>query len=311
MSKSLKIAFAGTPELAAVILETLLQDKNLEIVRIYTQPDRKAGRGRKISKSAVKQIAENYSVEVRQPDKAKEIDADGLLASLDVLVVAAYGMLLPKELLQKPKFGCINVHTSLLPRWRGAAPIQRAIEAGDTKTGVSIMQMDAGLDTGDVLLQKSCDIAPGETAQTLHDKLAELGAEALTETLSLLRAGSIKARAQDDSQSTYAEKIHKQDAEIDWHLSALDIERKVRAFNPYPVCFTTLNELALRVHEAELVTDSETHEEVGCVIRSDKNGIVVTTGKGLLRIRSMQLPGKKIIDSVAFHNAHPQFCPAT
>lgn len=301
-----RLGFAGTPELAATVLNSLLGSElgNIEIV--YTQPDRPAGRGRKLKKSPVKEIAEAHHLPLSQPRKAGEFDK-GSLQQLDVLVVAAYGMLLPAELLNLPKYGCINIHTSLLPRWRGAAPIQRAIEAGDRETGITIMQMDTGLDTGDILLQRSCPIHDSDTAGLLHDRLAQLGAECLLETLPRLFAGKLKPRHQDDGQATYANKISKDEARIDWSRPAQEIERCIRAFNPTPVAHTELNGIAMRIWEAEIIDGQSDVTQAGHVVACDPDGITVTTGKQQLRIHRLQLPGKKVYTVQDFLNGHPSF----
>ena len=243
--QSLKIAFAGTPDLAATALQKILSDAPVEVEFILTQPDRPSGRGRQLKTSPVKVIANDKSIAVHQPESPGQIDPSGILYDMDVMVVAAYGMLLPEDILNRPKHGCINIHTSLLPRWRGAAPIQRAIEAGDTESGVTIMQMDAGLDTGPMLLQIKCPIEPNETAGSLHDKLASLGGDAIVKVLNQISQGNIISEQQDESRACYAKKIFKQDAEIDWQQPASVIERKIRAFNPAPVCFCILNGMRL------------------------------------------------------------------
>lgn len=309
MPHKLKIAFAGTPELAVTVLEHLLQQPDLEIVKVLTQPDRHAGRGRKIRKSDVKVIAEKYNLAIQQPAKAREFEEDIWLGEIDVLVVVAYGLILPASVLCKPRYGCINVHTSLLPRWRGAAPIQRAIENGDRETGVTIMQMDEGLDTGDILAQQSCQIEDSETSESLHAKLAGLGAQTLADFLEQLGSSQVRTEVQEHKLATYAAKISKEEAEIDWSRSALEIDRKVRAFNPAPVCFTELNGLQMRVWRTEILPQESSVADPGTIVKSDKNGIQVSTGDQILRINQLQLPGKKVINADAFHNGHPDFCP--
>jgi methionyl-tRNA formyltransferase len=306
MPEQLTISFAGTPELAATILQKLIEAEKYKIVSVYTQPDRPAGRGRKLHKSAVKELAELHQLPVKQPSGAPDLDPENELSSVDVLVVAAYGMLIPEAILNRPRLGCINVHTSLLPRWRGAAPIQRAIQAGDIETGVTIIKMDAGLDTGQILLQKSCPINSHETSVTLHDKLALLGAEALLELLSS-NTNCLEGYAQDNSRSSYANKITKEEAEIDWCLPARTIERTIRAFNPKPVAYTVLNNKPMKIWEASVIETDLIKVSPGTVLSSSSDGIDVTTGEQLLRIKRLQLPGKKIITSEAFHNGHPDF----
>lgn len=307
MSKDLKLSFAGTPELAATVLRKLIETGTYKISSIYTQPDRPAGRGRKLQKSAVKELAESYQLSLMQPAKPADIDTENELFHTDILIVAAYGMLLPESILNRPRLGCINIHTSLLPRWRGAAPIQRAIQAGDKETGVTIMQMDAGLDTGQILLQKGCTINNDETAGTLHDKLALLGADALLEYLGVLTTKSLQGQAQDEKQASYAHKIDKQEAEIDWNLPASVIERTIRAFNPKPVANTVLNNKQMKIWEASVLNTDNKEVPPGTVLSSSNAGIDVATGEQLLRIKKLQLPGKKIVSSEAFHNGHPNF----
>jgi len=307
MSTKLKLSFAGTPEIAATVLQKLIDADLFSITNIYTQPDRPAGRGRKLQKSAVKELAESKQLLLKQPLKSADFDNENDLFKCDILVVTAYGMILPESILNRPRLGCINVHTSLLPQWRGAAPIQRAIQAGDKKTGVTIMKMDAGLDTGEILLQKSCPIDSNETATTLHDKLAVLGAEALLEFLSDSQLTSIQGKPQEENESSYARKITKSEAEIDWSLSAEKIERTIRAFNPKPIATTKLNDKQMRIWEACVVETDITNELPGTVLDSSNAGIDVATGEQILRIKKLQLPGKKIIASEAFHNGHPHF----
>jgi methionyl-tRNA formyltransferase len=307
MSNDLKLSFAGTPELAATVLRKLIETDAYKISSIYTQPDRPAGRGRKLQKSAVKELAESYQLSLKQPAKPTDIDTEDELSDTDILIVAAYGMLLPESILNRPRLGCINIHTSLLPRWRGAAPIQRAIQAGDKETGVTIMQMDAGLDTGQILLQKNCSINEDETAGTLHDKLALLGADALLEYLSVLTTKPLQGHAQDEKQASYAHKIDKQEAKIDWSLPACVIERTIRAFNPKPVANTILNNMQMRIWEASVLSADNKEVPAGTVLSSSNAGIDVATGDQLIRIKKLQLPGKKIITGEAFHNGHPNF----
>lgn len=300
----MKIIFAGTPEFAATALQSLI-DAAFDIVAVYTQPDRPAGRGRKLTPSPVKQLALEHDIPVYQPASLKSAEEQKALAEInaDLMIVAAYGLLLPQAVLDIPKQGCINIHASLLPRWRGAAPIQRAIEAGDTETGITIMQMDAGLDTGDMLLKKSCEITPKDTSGTLHDKLAVLGGEAIVEALHALAENSLSAEKQDDAQANYAHKLKKSEAVIDWQESAVHIERKVRAFNPWPVAQTNYSVKMLRIWEAETIATS-VEQAPGCVIACNKVGIDVATGEGILRITKLQLPGGKPLTAQQFQNAH-------
>ncbi|GAA5524606.1 methionyl-tRNA formyltransferase [Microbulbifer aestuariivivens] len=308
MSKQLNIVFAGTPDFAAAHLQTLL-DSGHRVIAVYTQPDRPAGRGKKLLPSPVKQLALQHQLPVYQPHSLRDADAQAELQALgaDIMVVVAYGLILPQVVLDMPRLGCINVHASLLPRWRGAAPIQRAIEAGDPQSGVAIMQMEAGLDTGPVLVEKRCPISPGETGGSLHDKLAQLGGPALLDALQQLAAGSATARAQDDSLANYAAKISKEEACIDWQRPAVEIERSIRAFNPFPVCWTTLagdkGEQRLRVYRAQL--ERGCHSDApGTILAADAEGILVACGREALRLQELQLPGKKALSADELLRGH-------
>jgi len=294
MTSPLKVIFAGTPEFAVTALQALLASGH-DVIAVYTQPDRRAGRGRKLTPSPVKQLALEHGIEVYQPLTLKDLQAQQQLAAFnaDVMVVVAYGLLLPAAVIEAPRLGCINIHASLLPRWRGAAPIQRAILAGDEETGVTIMQMDEGLDTGAMLLKRHCPIEPDDTAQTLHDRLAGIGAEAVVDVLAQMSAGPVMGEPQDDDLSCYAAKLSKAEALIDWQQPAAEIERQVRAFNPWPVAETRLGGEVLRIWQAEVVAGAGATGESGTVIRADKRGIEVATGDGVLRILSAQLPGKR------------------
>jgi len=304
MTTALNIIFAGTPEFAATILSALLKSPH-HISVVYTQPDRPAGRGRKLTASPVKQLALQYGIKVEQPESLKSETAQQQLAAVqaDIMVVVAYGLILPSAVLSAPRLGCINVHASLLPRWRGAAPIPRAIQAGDTQTGVTIMQMDQGLDTGDMLLKKSTPIFADDTAQTLHDRLADLGADALVEILQLLSSGQITPEPQDATLANYASKLQKSEAEIDWQNSAEQIHRQVCAFNPWPVAQTSLDNATLRIWQTQVLQQT-CHETPGQVISESKQGIDVATGHGVLRICQLQLPGGKPLFASQFLNAH-------
>jgi len=302
--QSLKIIFAGTPEFAADSLQALL-DSEHEVIAVYTQPDRPAGRGRKLTASPVKALALEQGLPVLQPVSLRDDAAQQTLADFkaDVMVVVAYGLILPEPVLTAPRLGCVNVHASLLPRWRGAAPIQRAILAGDEQTGVTIMQMDVGLDTGDMLHKVVCPIESADTAQSLHDKLAAQGASALCDTLAMLAAGTAKPEKQDDAHSNYAEKLQKAEAEIDWSQSAQLLSRTVRAFNPWPVAFTRFDDKNLRIWFAQALGDA-TDKTPGTVLGESRDGIDVATGDGVLRVKQLQLPGGKSLNAGQFLNAH-------
>ncbi len=306
METGLRLAFAGTPDLAAVILARLLEDGRHRVGHVFTQPDRRAGRGRRPVTGPVKALAQQHGLPVSQPHTGSEMENHPALAEAEVLAVAAFGLILPEEVIKLPRYGSVNVHTSLLPRWRGAAPIQRAIEAGDSVTGITIMQMAAGLDRGDILLQQECPIAADDTAGTLHDRLAGLGADCLLEVLDRLAAGRLTSTPQDDSRATYAPKISKAEAEIDWSQPAAVIERKVRAFNPTPVAHTRLNGQAMRIWQARALP-GDAGAEPGTPVAHSADGLDVATGDGLLRILQLQLPGRKVIAAREFYNGHPRF----
>ncbi|TMO71997.1 methionyl-tRNA formyltransferase [Pseudoalteromonas sp. S3785] len=291
MTKPLRIIFAGTPDFAARHLQALIQSEH-QIVGVYSQPDRPAGRGKKLKASEVKALALEHELPVFQPQSLKNEEALTDLKSLnaDIMIVVAYGLILPKAILEAPRLGCLNVHGSILPRWRGAAPIQRAIWAGDEETGVTIMQMDEGLDTGDMLHISRCPIAADETSASLYTKLAELGPGALIQTVNKLANGELTAEPQNDEQANYAKKLSKEEANIDWTMDAVQIERNIRAFNPWPVCFTQMGEQSVKIYQASVV---EQTGNAGEVLSSDKNGIVVACGKLALCITQLQPQGKK------------------
>lgn len=292
MSNKLRIVFAGTPDFAARHLQALI-DSEHELVAVYTRPDKPAGRGKKLTASPVKALALDHDIPVYQPKNFKQEEDQHALAELnaDVMVVVAYGVILPLVVLDTPKLGCINVHGSLLPRWRGAAPIQRALWAGDQKTGVTIMQMDEGLDTGAMLLKAECEIQHTDTSASLYDKLAQSGPVALLDALSLMAKGELKAEVQNDELANYAEKLSKEEAQIDWRKSADALDREVRAFNPWPISYFSREEQNIKVLEA--TPDNSMSGQPGQVLKADKQGIWVATGEGAIVLKKLQLPGKK------------------
>jgi methionyl-tRNA formyltransferase len=291
LANSLRIIFAGTPEFAAKHLAALYASEH-NIIAVYTQPDRHAGRGKKIMPSAVKSLALDHGTPIYQPTSLKNEEAQQALTSLnaDIMIVVAYGLILPKPVLDAPKLGCLNVHGSLLPKWRGAAPIQRAIWAGDKFTGISVMQMDEGLDTGTVLLEKSMAIIGAATSASLYDDLAELGPQILLETLENL--DNLTPTVQNDDEATYAHKLSKEEARIDWTLSAQQLARNVRAFNPWPFVWFIHNEESVKVWQVEVV-ESVGELAEGTIANVDKNGIEVATGEHNLLMSIIQIPGKK------------------
>jgi methionyl-tRNA formyltransferase len=305
-----RILFAGTPEFSVAPLQALL-DSEHDVVGVYTQPDRPAGRGRKLTPSPVKQLALAYQLPIEQPESLKTTDAQAILASYqaDLMVVVAYGLLLPPAVLATPKLGCLNIHASLLPRWRGAAPIQRAIAAGDRVTGITIMQMDAGLDTGAMLYKAELNIQANDTAQTLHDKLAPLGAEALLTTLAQLP--NLTPEVQNDQQACYAVKLTKAEAQLNWQQKAEVLARQIHAFNPWPMAFSLLDEQPLRLLNAEVVTAETAHTtetnrtsgQPGEIVHLDKDGLYVACGEGQVRLTQVQPAGKKAMRAYDFAQA--------
>ncbi len=305
---SLRIIFAGTPDFAASALIALIGSEH-EVVAVYTQPDRPAGRGRKLRASPVKEVALEHNIPVLQPNNLKEAETQDELRSFnaDVMVVAAYGLILPQVVLDIPRLGCLNIHASLLPRWRGAAPIQRAIAAGDKKSGITIMQMNAGLDTGDILQLTTTPITDKDNGGDLHDRLAEIGATAILETLKKLT--SITPIKQDDSLANYAHKLDKKEATINWQDSAENINRLIRAFNPWPVAFTYLNDKTLRIWQAQALPENS-ELEAGTVITCNKKGVDISCGEGTLRLLKLQPSGSKAMDVASFMNGHAKQLPA-
>jgi methionyl-tRNA formyltransferase len=297
----LNVVFMGTPEFAAQSLKLVINSHNVQCV--YTQPDRPAGRGRKLTASEVKQLALASGITVHQPENLK--NETTILNSLnpDIIVVVAYGLLLPQVVLDIPRFGCINVHGSLLPRWRGAAPIQRAIEAGDNKSGVCIMQMEAGLDTGPVFSSHEVPLEKTTTAGELHDQLASAGAEELIEVLNAIEHGQAIAEPQSETGATYASKLSRSEARIGWHANASDIERKIRAFNPWPICTTSYKNKDLRIL-LSCISTLDHSSESGEVIQVDRKSITVACGEGAINLISLQKPGGRALTTAEFLNGH-------
>lgn len=304
-----RIIFAGTPEIAAGVLQALI-DAKYNIIACLTQPDRPQGRGLKLTPSAVKNVAIENNIPVLQPSSLKTAEAQQQLKDLeaDLMIVMAYGLILPQAVLDIPKLGCINIHASILPRWRGAAPIQHAILAGDIESGITIMQMDKGLDTGDMLAIYPCVINPQDTSADLHDRLAQLAQTSCVDVLPKLFAGTIVPQQQNDALANYAHKIDKQHAKINWQESAVEIDRKIRAYNPWPVTFTEFNNATVRIWNAKILP-KETMLQPGEIIAVSNEGIEVATGNGVLLITTMQFPGKKALDVAILRNAHKELQP--
>ncbi|HEX9773591.1 MAG TPA: methionyl-tRNA formyltransferase [Steroidobacteraceae bacterium] len=304
MTHRLDIVFAGTPDFAVPALAAL-HAAGHRVRAVYTQPDRPAGRGRTVTAGPVKECALALGLPVEQPATLRSADAHARLRGYapDLMVVVAYGLILPQPVLDVPRLGCLNIHASLLPRWRGAAPIQRAILAGDAETGITIMQMDAGLDTGPILLERATPIEPRATAASLHDRLARLGAEAVVEAIEQCCGGRIEPRAQRAGGACYAAKISKQEAVIDWSRSAGDLDRQVRAFNPWPVAETTWNGAQLRIWDAQPVRRT-VDAPPGQVIETGAR-LVVAAGDGALQIDRVQIAGRRVMTAAQFQNAHP------
>ncbi|CAM5185668.1 methionyl-tRNA formyltransferase [Alishewanella longhuensis] len=301
MTQPLRIIFAGTPDFAACHLQALL-DSNHHVVAVYTQPDRPAGRGQKLQPSPVKQLALAHQIPVYQPKSLKKVPAQQELAALnaDLMIVVAYGLILPKAVLTSPRLGCINVHGSLLPRWRGAAPIQRAIWAGDAETGITIMQMDEGLDTGAMLSKVNCTITPEDTSASLYTKLAELGPNALLAALEQLPELQQQAVTQNDVEANYAEKLHKDEARLDFNKTAVALEREIRAFNPWPVSYLELAQGTVKIWQAKV--SDEQQATAGQIMKADKTGIYIACQQQTLVITQLQPPGKKPMSAADFLN---------
>jgi len=303
MSKKHRVVFAGTPDFSVPSLQALL-DSEHDVVAVYTQPDRPAGRGRELTPSPVKRLASSHGIPVCQPEHFKNPETVAALNAwdADVLVVVAYGLLLPQSVLDTPRFGCINVHASILPRWRGASPIQQAVLHGDKESGVTIMAMVKAMDAGDMYHIERYALAPDETTGSLHDRLAKLGPPALLSVLSSYPDCS--STPQDKTLVTYAPKITKQDARLNWQQPARDLERSVRAYSPWPVAHTAWRDKTIRVHKASLLHAESTESEPGVVLGVSDEGIDVQCGKGVLRLLRIQLPGGKAMPVSAWWNAH-------
>lgn len=305
----LRIIFAGTPDFAARHLQALL-DSEHQVIAVYTQPDRPAGRGQQLQASPVKQLALAHQIPVYQPKSLKKSKAQAELAALnaDLMVVVAYGLILPPVVLETPALGCINVHGSLLPRWRGAAPIQRALWAGDKETGVTIMQMDQGLDTGAMLSKVALTISGIDTSASLYEKLADIGPQALLSALADLPAQQQKAQVQDETQASYAEKLTKEEALLDFKKTAVALEREIRAFNPWPVSYIQLGSQQLKIWQARVERMNE-DQAPGTILRADKKGIVIATKEGSLVLEQLQPPGKKAMAAADFLNGRAEWFP--
>jgi methionyl-tRNA formyltransferase len=301
----LKIVFAGTPDFSVPTLNALI-DAGHDIRAVYTQPDRPSGRGRRLTASPVKETATANGLPLFQPGTLRDAQAIEVLRrhGAELMVVVAYGLLLPKGVLEAPPLGCVNVHASLLPRWRGAAPIQRCILAGDRESGVTIMRLEEGLDTGPLYLKRRIPVESGETGGSLHDRLAKLGASALMEALPGIAEGTLVPELQDDALATYAKKLGKEEAWVDWTRPAIELDRLVRAFDPWPVAQTKLGDITLRLRSSEIRGEEASPEPPGRVVAAGRGGIDVATGQGLLRITRLQVPGKRPIPAAEFLKAH-------
>lgn len=303
MSDSLRIIFAGTPDFAARHLAALLNSQH-QVVGVLAPPDKPAGRGKKLTPSPVKVLAEEHDIPVFQPRtlRTEESQQWVMAQQADIMIVVAYGLILPQAILDIPRLGCLNVHGSLLPRWRGAAPIQRSIWAGDQETGITIMQMNAGLDTGDMLLKAICPITNEDTSASLYEKLADIGPKALLNTLDLITSGTVQPEIQDDTLATYAEKLSKNEAKVDWNLSASQIQRCIRAFNPWPMSFFLVDDQPIKIWQAEVIVE-QTTQSPGTIINADKKGIQIATADGILNIVQLQPPGKKAMSAADLLNS--------
>ena len=302
----MRVVFAGTSEFAVPSLSAILSSSLAELIAVYTQPDRPAGRGRKVREGVVKMLASKFGVPVFQPEALYPAKEKELLrrAEPDLIIVVSYGAILPKDYLSIPPLGCINLHASLLPKWRGAAPIQRAIEAGDKTTGVTLMQMEEGLDTGPILVTREIKIMPDETGGSLHDRLSRLAGELLSCSLAELKSANLVPVRQDDTLATYAAKLSKPECQIDWQRPAFEIEKKIRAYNPWPGTTAQLQGKTIRVWKARCVA-GENPAIPGKILAADQQGIVVSTGDGAIQIEQLQKPGGRIMGAAEFLNGYP------
>ncbi|CUX96222.1 Methionyl-tRNA formyltransferase [Candidatus Gullanella endobia] len=313
MSSSLRIIFAGTPDFSAHHLNALINAKQ-NIVGVFTKPDRPAGRGNLLTSSAVKKLAKRYNLPVFQPTSLHKPEWQQKIAELNanIMVVVAYGLIIPQSILVLPRFGCINVHGSLLPRWRGAAPIQRALWAGDNYTGVTIIQMDACIDTGAVLNKVTCKIQPNDTSVSLYNKLAKIGPDALLLTLTQIAIGHAVAEPQNNTVATYAEKLSKEEARLDWRMPATQIDRCIRAFNPWPISYFLTQKQTIKVWAASVDDKLVSLHMPGTILAADKTGIRITTGSGILTLTHLQPAGKKIMSVQELLNSRREwFVPGT
>ncbi len=305
----MKIIFAGTPEISAAVLQALI-NANQNIIACLTQPDRPQGRGLKITPSPVKEIAQRYDIQVLQPNSLKNSEIQQQLHNLqpDLMIVLAYGLILPQVVLDIPKLGCINIHASILPRWRGAAPIQHAILSGDKETGITIMQMDAGLDTGDILAKYPCVIEAHDTSADLLKKLTALAQTSILDALDKLTSNKLIPQQQNDKLATYAHKLTKEQAEINWHDSAQNIVRAIRAYNPWPVAFTHFMQETVRIWQASIALDLNysTIHKPGTIVKKENDEIIVATGDGLVNLQILQFPGKKQLSAKDICHAHSE-----
>lgn len=310
MKKDLKIVFAGTPDFAAKHLAALIEN-DANVVGVYTKPDKQAGRGKVLTASPVKELALEHALPVFQPETLRSNDAKEQLAALkpDLMIVVAYGLILPQDILDLPTHGCLNVHGSILPRWRGAAPIQRSIWAGDKETGITIMQMDAGLDTGDILKIATTAIMPTDTSLSMYNKLAVIAPEALLETISDITNNNIKPIKQDDTLANYAEKLSKAEAKINWQDKAVQLERNVRAFNPWPMSFFSINNKNIKVWESNVIETNLNNITPGTILKANKDGLQIATGENILNITKLQIPGKKALSIADVLNGHKDWFP--